>query len=129
MSYKLKTVTYEEWKAMICAQKVPREHFAFKCPICGTIQSAFDLIHFGAGTSFEEVENYLAFSCVGRFNGAGEYSPKKKTFGCNWTLGGLLSLHTFEVSLEGETYPRFEPANWAQAQAHMIVNLHPSLQY
>jgi hypothetical protein len=90
-----------------------------KCPMCGTIQSAADLIAAGAGPDFDAVEKYLAFSCVGRFTNAG--SPRKVPDGkpCNWTLGGLFSLHKLEVvTPDGKKYPRFELASPAEAQAH-----------
>ena len=84
-----------------------------------TVQSAADLIAAKAGASMGEVEKYLGFSCVGRFTGA--KSPRKKPDGspCNWTLGGLFSLHELEVVTEdGEHHPSFELATPEQAQLH-----------
>ncbi|MBQ0916850.1 hypothetical protein KBW71_00100 [Hydrogenophaga aromaticivorans] len=116
----MQTMTLDEYKAAVKAQGVPQEHIAMKCPMCGTIQSAADLIAAGAGADFDEVEKYLAFSCVGRFTGAG--SPRKIPDGkpCNWTLGGLFTLHKLEVvTPDSKKHPRFELASPAEAQAHM----------
>lgn len=56
-----------------------------------------------AGIAEDDVDNYIGFSCVGRFN-------NKKT-GCDWTLGGLFKMHEFEIEDEdGNMHPRFELA-------------------
>lgn len=118
----MQTMTLDEYKAAVKAQGVPHEHIAMKCPMCGVIQSGADLISAGAGSDFDEVEKYLAFSCVGRFTGA--ESPRKKPDGkpCNWTLGGLFSLHKLEVvTPDGKKHPRFELATPAEAKAHMAA--------
>lgn len=114
------TLTLDDFKAALVAQGVSSHlHFAFKCPMCKTVQSAADLITAGAGADFDEVERYLAFSCVGRFTGAG--TPRKQPDGnpCNWTLGGLFALHKLEVlTPDGEKHPRFELATAEEARAH-----------
>ncbi|SCX40568.1 VVA0879 family protein [Nitrosospira sp. Nsp1] len=115
------TMTLDEYVSALKAQGVPRDHFAVKCPICETIQSASDLIAAGAGKDFDDVEMYLGFSCVGRFTKAGEH--KRGTApgrGCNWTLGGLFQVHELEViTPDGVHNPRFELATPEEAQAHM----------
>lgn len=114
----MKKVSYEEFKSELFAQGVPNEHFAFACPMCGTVQSATSLIRAGAGADFDAVERYLGFSCVGRWQGGPSPSEAKaKGVACNWTLGGLFSTHKYEVERDGEVYPRFEPATPEQAQA------------
>ena len=114
----MKRMTVEEFHAALKAQGVPnQEHFAFVCPMCETIQSARSLIRANAGKTFEDVEKLLAYSCVGRFTGAA--SPRKEPDGkpCNWTLGGLLRVHKFEVTTpDGKHHPRFELASPEQAQ-------------
>lgn len=110
-------VTNLKFKEMLQAQGVGREDFAFVCPLCRSVQSAKSLIKAGAGNDFESVKKYLGFSCVGRFIGAG--SPRKKPDGkpCNWSLGGLLHLHEFEViDEEGKVHMTFKPATKEQAQ-------------
>lgn len=113
-------LTLEAFKQALIDQGVSSHlHFAFKCPMCKTVQSAADLIAAGAGTDFDQVERYLAFSCVGRFTGA--RAPRKHPDGkpCNWTLGGLFSLHKLEVvTPDGERHPRFEPASGEEARWH-----------
>ena len=114
-----RTITLDQYHAELMAQGVPsRDDIALVCPMCGTVQSAKDLIEAGAGDSFEGVEKYLGFSCVGRWTGAG--SPRKAPDGrpCNWTLGGLFTLHKLAVMTpDGKSHPRFEPASPAQAMA------------
>lgn len=95
-----------------------RDDYAFRCPICGTVQSSRSLIAARAGNSFDEVEGYIAFSCVGRWTGAGSHklgtAPGR---GCDWTLGGLFSLHRLAVDDgTGELRPCFEPASPEEAQ-------------
>lgn len=109
-------MTLDEFHAALREQGVPHEKIKLVCPMCGVAQSANDLIAAGAGKTFDEVEKYVGFSCVGRWTGAG--SPRNKPDGkpCNWTLGGLFKLHKFEVVLaDGSRHPRFEPANVAAA--------------
>ena len=60
----------------------------FICPSCKTVQSANDLIKAGAGDSFDDINKYLGFSCVGRWD---------EKQGCNWTLGGLFKIHELEI--------------------------------
>jgi len=56
----MKTMTLKEFLAALKAQGVPSPKQAFLvCPMCGTLQSADDLIHAGAGATFDEVEKYL----------------------------------------------------------------------
>lgn len=120
----MKTMTVEEFQAACKAQGIPTQSdVAVICPRCKTIQSARDLIAAGAGADFESVSSYLGFSCVGRFTGAG--SPRKVPDGkpCNWTLGGLFSLHELEViTPDGKHHPHFELATPEDAQAHALKN-------
>jgi hypothetical protein len=118
-------MSLEDFKAAILAQGVPKEHFAFVCPMCGCIQSATSLINAGAGENYYQVEKYLAFSCVGRFTGAGSPPATKSadSKGCNWTLGGLFSLHRLVVvTPDGVKHPRFELASADEAAA--LMNRH-----
>jgi hypothetical protein len=119
------TVTLEEYLQTLKAQGVPKEHMAMICPMCGTIQSAHDLIAAGAGATFDDVNGYLGYSCIGRFT-HGQPPPKERgtQIGCNWTLGGLFRVNTYEVVTEdGQKHPRFAPATSEEAQAHMARNL------
>lgn len=115
----IKTMTLAEFHAACKAQAPSNDQIVFRCPMCKTLQTGRDLIAAGAGATFDDVEKYLAFSCVGRFTGAG--SPRKVPDGqpCNWTLGGLFSLHNFEVvTPDGERHPRFELATKEEADAY-----------
>lgn len=120
----MKSMSEKDFVATVKSQGVPREHLAFKCPMCGTIQSAADFIKAGAGKDFDEVSGYLGFSCVGRFLKSGP--PRKERDGkpCNWTLGGLFQMHDLEVVTEsGERHPHFEPATRGEAMVHMADNV------
>jgi len=98
----VREMTSKEFEESIKSQGVPIEKVTFRCPQCKTLQCGEDLIDAGAGSDFDAVEKYLAFSCVGRFN-----SEK----GCDWTLGGLFQLHELVVvDNEGNRHPRFMPA-------------------
>ena len=116
----VEAISIEEFHKRLRAQGVKDQaRLAFVCPMCGTIQTAQDLISAGAGADFKSVEKYLAFSCVGRFTGA---PPPRKTKqdgrACNWTLGGLFQLHELEVIDEnGDRHPRFRPATPAEIRA------------
>ena len=101
-----KTLTLEEYQAALKSQDVDRiEDTRHVCPPCGTVQTPQDLIDAGAGDSMEDIRGFVGFSCVGR------WSEEK---GCDWTLGGLLKIHTLEVvTPDGEHHPRFMPANLA----------------
>lgn len=113
-----------------------REHISFKCPVCGTVQSIASLAKAGAPT--DKVENFLGFSCEGRFSNAGPWpSDKKKgravdarraVRGCDWTLGGLFRIHTLEViNDEGKPQPIFEVASAEEAQAlERLMALRPA---
>lgn len=118
----MKRITLREFRELLKAQEVAEEDLAFRCPACGTIQSARDLIAAGAGDDFAGVERFLAFSCIGRWTGAGgppHPLPADYQGGCNWTLGGFLPIHRLEVETpDGKRHPRFEPCTPGEAQSH-----------
>lgn len=110
----MKTMTIPEFHAALHDQKAPsREDIAFKCVMCGTVQSARSFINAGAGKTMDDVDRWLGFSCVGRFTKAGPHkkgTPPGKS--CDWTLGGLFTLHCLEVvDADGKKHPHFEPAS------------------
>lgn len=102
MTHSVRSVTLDEFHQEMRSQGTASiEEVTFRCPRCGTLQSANDLIAAGAGENLEEVERYLAFSCVGRWT---------DEMGCDWTLGGLFQIHEYEVVTDdGARHPRFEP--------------------
>lgn len=116
----MRSITREQFQHELKSQGV-KSHldFAFRCPICKTIQSARDLIAAGAGTDFDGVESVLAFSCVGRWTGAGPHQKDAVPGrGCDWTLGGLFQRQELTVITESGKHPRFELATPDEAQAH-----------
>ena len=115
----MNSMTLEEFHAACKAQAQSHDLIVFKCPMCGTLQNARDLIAAGAGCDFDAVEHYLGYSCVGRFKGAP--SPRQEPDGqpCNWTLGGLFQTHRFEVvTPDGKRHAQFELADIEAANAH-----------
>lgn len=122
----METLTIEQFHQRLKAQGVTsRKHVAFKCPICGTVQSIASLK--AAGASDETAEKIIGFSCEGRLTNAGPAAAagakdaksiaRRKVRGCDWTLGGLFRLHEMEVIDEaGERHPRFAIATPDQAQ-------------
>jgi hypothetical protein len=87
MSREMKKLTKQDW------QKLGTELFGdrwskwkFQCVKCGHIQSGEDFKALGMEPN--EIQKYIGFSCIGRFN---------KKVGCDWTLGGLFTIHTAEV--------------------------------
>ncbi len=118
----IEKITLPDFQARLEAQGVPKEHLAFKCPICAFVQSAQSFICAGAGEDFAAVEKYTGFSCVGRFMGAGPARKEPDGKPCDWSLGGLLKLHKMEVEVEeGLYWPVFEIASPAEAQALIVL--------
>jgi hypothetical protein len=123
----MKTMTVKEFQEALKAQGAPSmSQTCVVCPMCGTVQCGDDLIAAGAGKTFEDIEKYLGYSCVGRFTHQGDKgiaaknAGKKWDRGCNWTLGGLFKTHELEViTPDGQKHPHFEPATPEQAQSHM----------
>lgn len=77
---------------------MPARRWQFVCPSCGTVQTGQMLLD--AGLSVEQVTAAIGFSCVGRH---------VRGIGCDWSLGGLLQIHTLEVIDEkGKASPVFE---------------------
>jgi hypothetical protein len=117
-----RSITLDQFRLELKLQGMPSHEYAmFVCPICRTVQCAKDLISAGAGKTFDEVEPYLGFSCVGRFTNAGPHKKGDKPGkGCNWTLGGLFQIHVLEViTPDGEKHPRFEIASGYEAEEHL----------
>lgn len=108
----MRSITFEQFKAELSAQGVPREHFAVVCPSCKTVQSRQDFVDAGIHPTIEEAQKHWSFSCIGRFAGS--------NMGCDWTLGGLFRIHVLELDLgDGEKpLPAFEVATPEQSQAH-----------
>ena len=95
-------ITVDEWNAEgVRRFGRPARKWLFICPACKCVQSGEDFL--AAGLTLDQIPKYLGFSCVGRFN---------RRVGCDWTLGGLLHIHTLEViDDEGEAHMRFEFAD------------------
>jgi len=117
----MRCITVDEFHAELKAQGVSsQDHFAFRCPMCGAIQSAADLVAAGAGDSFEKVKSDLGFACVGRWTGAGGHKKGAPAgSGCDWSLGGLFKIHKLEIVASDQgRHPFFELATPQEAQAH-----------
>ncbi|MBL1422663.1 MAG: hypothetical protein COC24_019320 [Alphaproteobacteria bacterium] len=94
----MKTQNYDEYMAegkTLFGEDIKK--WKFICPSCGLSQSAEDFkAHDIDG---ETIDHQIGFSCIGR---------SVPDLGCNWTLGGLFSIHTLEVVKDGHTHMRFE---------------------
>jgi hypothetical protein len=117
----VEVISIDEVHARMKAQGVSaREHVAFRCPICGTVQSMASLLK--AGAPADKLETYIGFSCEGRFSDAGPWPGRKasaarrKVRGCDWTLGGLFKIHKLEVEKDGKRQMVFEIATKDEAQ-------------
>lgn len=114
----MRTILAAELHAEMKAQGAPtREDIAFKCVICGTVQSIRSLK--AAGLTLDQAERQIGFSCEGRERGAGPAKDGKPgnphVRGCDWSLGGLFHLHRLEVTTpDGKTHPTFELATAAE---------------
>lgn len=116
----MKTISIERYRELLAAQGVDDPlDYAVKCPACGTVQSRRD--YASAGAAPDAIASMFGFNCIGRFTGRGGDPTPGGNDGqcCNWTLGGLLSIHTMEV-VQGtqQRFPVFEPATPEEAQAH-----------
>ena len=92
-----KQLTVSEWQA-IAEPKFGKDikQWKFKCCICGDEQTLQDFID----AEVYEAEKKFYFSCIGR------YVPNR---GCDYTLGGLITLaHTEVFNEEGKAIPVFE---------------------
>lgn len=70
----------------------------FVCPSCGRTQTMRDFTD--AGMTPEQAESRAHFSCLGRW---------VRSNRCDWTLGGLLQIHTLEVvDEEGHAHACFD---------------------
>ncbi|CAN5889318.1 hypothetical protein BH11PSE1_BH11PSE1_10520 [soil metagenome] len=111
-------ITLPQFHARLVDQGVAGKlDLAFVCPICSTVQSARTLIAVGAGNTFDDVEGVIGFSCVGRWTKAGPH-PRggQPGRGCDWSLGGLFSLHELEVDTPDGIRATFRPATAEEAQ-------------
>jgi hypothetical protein len=80
-----------------------RKDWKFVCVNCGTPQSARDFVEKGKDRDkmIKLVNSgVVGFSCIGRYIDG---------VGCDWSLGGFLTIHKVEVQTdEGELVPAFE---------------------
>lgn len=111
-----------EYRDALKAQGFPFEDVVFKCPMCDTPQTANDLIAAGAGKDLDEVEKYLAFSCIGRWTHQKPPPEKKQKgsqIGCNWTLGGFLGISDLVVvDDQGKRHLCFIPLTKEAAESY-----------
>ncbi len=111
----MNTLKVSAFKAL-CKQHWPSiMDVEFVCPQCRTVQTGNDLVEVGAGSDAEEVNAYLGFSCLGRWD---------VERGCNWTLGGFFPTHKLELIAdddESKKRPCFE-LNLATAVMEAALN-------
>lgn len=102
----MKQMTSKEWNAEGERLFGPdKKKWKFKCVNCGHVQSIEDCQKLGV----KDPQNYVYFSCIGRFieGCKGELGNKKSP--CNYTLGGLFNLAELEIiDEEGGKHSVFE---------------------
>jgi len=95
----LRIISAEEWRKK--GKELYGENardWKFRCPACGHIQTAQDF-----RDNDIDPNGKVYYSCIGR------WVPGN---GCDWTLGGLLTIHTLEVIGEDDSkIPVFEFAD------------------
>jgi len=115
----VQVMPHEEWHAEGKRRfgDDPRK-WLFVCPMCHTPQSAEDFYRAGFTAGTGEVNKVLGFSCIGRWTGAPPYDPGSPAGrGCDWTLGGLFTIHRLEIIFpDGERQPCFEFAEASATQ-------------
>lgn len=96
----MKTVTLEDFQTEGERRfGKERKNWQLQCPQCKQAMIAED--YRAAGVLVDDINKYVGFSCVGRFN-----DGKK---GCDWTLGGLFQIHELEIQdEEGNMHPHFD---------------------
>ncbi|GAG24528.1 unnamed protein product [marine sediment metagenome] len=88
----------------------------FECVQCGHIQSQQSFMD-NFGMTEEEASGYAHFSCEGRWF---KKKKKSKKWGCDWSLGGLFSIHKLALDFENGKPPTpcFELASLKEARKH-----------
>lgn len=85
-------MTHTEWCNEAARRFGPKgENWRFVCPVCGHVASVKDWAAAGAP------QGAVAFSCVGRWTGAGPYK-KGEAGPCNYAGGGLFRLNPVTVT-------------------------------
>ena len=107
----MRTLTHAEWLAEACLKfGADAKAWKFVCPSCGHVASVQDWKDAGAP------EGGVAFSCVGRYTGAGGEKAFKHAGGpCNYTSGGLFNISPVTVIYEGGQQSVFEFAEVSHA--------------
>ena len=114
----MRSITFDEFHAETATQGVTAEDVAFRCPKCGTVQSARSLILAGAGSTLANVGHLVGFSCVGVWTNAGPYEPGTPPGkGCDFKFGPERGLQQLEVRFDdGSCFAFFEIAKPEEAQ-------------
>ncbi|WP_294203056.1 VVA0879 family protein [uncultured Chryseobacterium sp.] len=94
-----KIIPYDDWIAALKNRfgEDPKQ-WRFKCVSCGGTQSIQDFLD----NKVESPEDKVYYSCIGRYvDGRG----------CDWTLGGLFTIHKISVLKSAKVIPVFEMAD------------------
>lgn len=125
----MKPIDHLEWQALAAKLFGPNpKDWAFVCPVCGTRQTIRD---FEEHTDLpeNEIEDVIAFSCIGRWARGGCEHPGlgpsgrvrddgggKAAMGCDYAGGGLFQLNPTAILFNGEIHRRFAFAESAPTE-------------
>lgn len=105
----MKTITFEQLAEQ--GEELfgkDKKEWRFRCISCGECQTYNEFKAAGV----EDPSGLVHFSCIGRY---------VEGRGCNWTLGGLFTIHEKEVGRDGKMHPVFnfdgEPYSEEREQA------------
>lgn len=116
----METITLQEFQDRCRAQGVPREHMAFICPRCGTVQSMASLRSVGCPP--ENLEKAIGHTCEGVYCGVAGFRPfrtlrETPLRGCDFYLGPRHSQPDLVVTYRNHSYGHFQVASPEEAQS------------
>jgi phage terminase large subunit GpA-like protein len=89
----MRRLTRDQWFALGTKLYGPDlRKWLFECPSCGHVQSAELALQRNPSLDIDRMRSWIYYACEGRHT---------KGQGCDWTLGGLLRIHSLEVMQDG----------------------------
>jgi predicted RNA-binding Zn-ribbon protein involved in translation (DUF1610 family) len=98
----LKKYAQQEWLDKAIELFGEPDKVAFKCPVCGHVQTLGDFR--SRGLDYQQAY----FNCIGRYIGGRSAFHEEGPGPCDYTSGGLFCLNTVVVVKDGKEVPVFE---------------------